>query len=99
MTGVNISSTPSFPMSEEEYRKRREHMVWTKPAEKANPVSWEEVLANKRRGRFSFWSMELMSRMTWDQWLTACCPMGARDCPAVIDEDDELVCPRCRGTR
>ena len=62
-------------------------------------LTTEEIVERKHRYRFPMWSVDEMRRMTPAQWLTACCPMGAVDCPAVPDEDDELVCPRCRGTR
>ena len=30
-------------------------------------------------------------------WLTACCPLAARDCPAIVDDDDELGLHQMQG--
>jgi hypothetical protein len=62
-------------------------------------ITMEHVLERRRQHRFPMWRLDEIAQMTPEQWLTACCPMATVDCPAVPDEDNELVCPRCRGTR
>jgi hypothetical protein len=62
-------------------------------------MTMDDILDRRRGRKWAFWTFDEMRQMTPEQWLTACCPMAAVDCPAVVDEDDELICSRCRGTR
>ena len=53
----------------------------------------------KFRYRFPLWSLAEIGQMTEQEWLMACCPRHLRNCPAVVDEDDELICPICSPGR
>ncbi len=66
---------------------------------KSRPLTMEDILERRKGSRWVIFASWELGNMPDNVWLTACCPMAAVDCPAVPDEDDELVCPRCRGTR
>jgi hypothetical protein len=50
----------------------------------------------KLKLRFPIWSVHEMGLMTAQEWKMVCCPRRRADCPAIIDEDDEMVCPQCK---
>jgi hypothetical protein len=51
------------------------------------------------RMKFPIWSVDEIGKMTAQEWKMACCPRHLANCPAIVDDEDELVCPRCRPLR
>jgi hypothetical protein len=47
-------------------------------------ITMDLVLERRRGRKWTFWTFDVMRQMTPEQWLTACCPMAAVDCPTSL---------------